>query len=410
MWLCVQVGLAFARFSGHKSEFPPFITHVFRQWAKKFGAVWTPRAVPYLQLGRVPYSSMGFLALLLKSFSQARRYVLDGLLDGMPIDKLSLWHSVLLHNADIRMPVDKLPFWHSVLLHNADNLTYYCPRLIKRGVLLVSDLFDAQGQPNPQLLSMLGPTWRVVYPVSIAKFLHLPSSEWSLNSVWFGSGGKSRPPCTTQTEDFLDLNKAPATKEFVCQSLWAKLKTSERLSNWTKHPWCLIGAQLETVAHALQSCRFHQLDVIDYSLGPHYHEHQSITTQSLPVKLSAPQGLALWTSKSAHWALRNAAKFHNVPPELEVFRDTEARVVLTLTEWQPLAGWANVFMQFHHVIVTVRQSGYMLGGCITLHRDTQDSDQKAKRQRTQAKKEQLAQQAALAIAQLEEQGWDYGLH
>ena len=88
-----------------------------------------------------------------------------------------------------------------------------------------------------------------------------------------------------------------AMKEFVYQSPWAKLKTGERLSNWTKHPLCAICAQLETVAHALQFCRFHQLarDVIDYRLGPHYHENQSVTTQSLPVKLSlsAPQGLAL---------------------------------------------------------------------------------------------------------------------
>ena len=97
--------------------------------------------------------------------------MLDGLLDGMP--------------------VDKLPLWHGVLFHNANNLMYCCPKLIKRGVLLVSDLFDAQGQPNPQLISMLGPTWHAVYPVSIAKFLQLPSSEWSLNLVWVGSRGKS---------------------------------------------------------------------------------------------------------------------------------------------------------------------------------------------------------------------------
>ena len=71
-WLRVQVGLAFARFSGHQSEFSPFITHVFRQWAKRFGVLWTPRAMPYLQLGPVLYSPMGCLALSLKSFSQAR--------------------------------------------------------------------------------------------------------------------------------------------------------------------------------------------------------------------------------------------------------------------------------------------------------------------------------------------------
>ena len=170
-WLRVQSGLAFARFSGHQSEFPPFVTLIFRQWARKYGVVWTPRAVPYLQLGPVPYASMGFLAQSLKSFSQARRYVLDGMLPGTTSDAL--------------------PLWHSAIFRNADNLTYYCPRLIKRGILTVKDLFDTTAQPKAKLLSMMRQTWQAVYPASLLTFQGLPSSEWSLNSVWVGSWGKS---------------------------------------------------------------------------------------------------------------------------------------------------------------------------------------------------------------------------
>ena len=38
-WLRVQSGLAFSRFSGHQSELPPFVTLIFRQWARKYGVV-----------------------------------------------------------------------------------------------------------------------------------------------------------------------------------------------------------------------------------------------------------------------------------------------------------------------------------------------------------------------------------
>ena len=58
-------------------------------------------------------------------------------------------------------------------------------------------------------------------------------------------------------------------------------------------------------------------------------------------------------------------------------------------------------MQFHHAILTVSQFGYLPGGRITLHRGTQATNREAKC--TQAKKEQFAQHAVLAIEELEEQ-------
>ena len=70
-----------------------------------------------------------------------------------------------------------LPLWHSAIFRNADNLTYYCPRLIKRGILTVKDLFDTTSQPKAKLLSMMGPTWQAVYPASPLTFQGLPSSE-----------------------------------------------------------------------------------------------------------------------------------------------------------------------------------------------------------------------------------------
>ena len=57
---------------------PCFVRLRFRAWATKFGVMWNLRSLPFLQLGPVPYAPMGFLALSLKSYSQARHYYLDG--------------------------------------------------------------------------------------------------------------------------------------------------------------------------------------------------------------------------------------------------------------------------------------------------------------------------------------------
>ena len=140
--------------------------------------------------------------------------------------------------------------------------------------------------------------------------------------------------------------------------LWATLKVGEHLQNWTRHPWCPICVQIETVEHSLNHCRFHQLtrDVIQFCLGPHY---QGDTSEFLSVKSShsAPQGVVLWVGRAAHWAVRTAAKFHRVPPHRETFLDMWARLVFSRVEWQPLQGWARVFQQVYQSICTMRQTG-----------------------------------------------------
>ena len=67
-WLRVQTILPFASFSNKQMAFPPFVTVIFRRWARKYGVVWRPRAIPFLQLEPVPYATMGFLAPSPKHF------------------------------------------------------------------------------------------------------------------------------------------------------------------------------------------------------------------------------------------------------------------------------------------------------------------------------------------------------
>ena len=260
-WFKVQARLALATFSKHQMAFPPFATVVLRNWARKFGVVWRPRAIPYLQLGPVPYATMGFLAHSLKAFSHARRYDMDGVLpDPCIMD---------------------VPLWHGAIFRNAGNLTCHCPRLIKKGDFTLSNLFDVNICPSPSLPSPIGPTWRVVYQESVARFQQLAPFDWSVTSVWVVAWDKSAPlknmapvPHVLHRQSSVVWNSLwrskmpPIVKDFVFQALWTKLKMGDRLRNWTHHPWCPIGTSVESVDHALHHCWFHSLarGIIDYSL------------------------------------------------------------------------------------------------------------------------------------------------
>ena len=131
-WLKVQNGLAFMAFAHDQGVMPCFVRLKFRAWATKYVVLWDLRSLPYLQLGPVPYSTMGFLALALKSYSQARRYCLYG---------PQHWTQI-----------NDLPLWHSTIFRNVESPAYYCPALIRKGILRIGELFDRHLCPQTILL------------------------------------------------------------------------------------------------------------------------------------------------------------------------------------------------------------------------------------------------------------------
>ena len=197
--------------------------------------------VPTLPTARAgPVFHNGVPSQSLKSYSQARRYIIDGALEG----------------ANIR----DFPLWHLAIFRNSDNLTYYCPALIRKGVMCIADLFDANFFPRQDLLPKIGITWRGVYASSIIR--QLMPTDWSIPSVWVGSWGKSaslkklspmphvpRRQPSSIWKAFWASRLPPFLKDFAYQALWAKLKVGDRLENRTKFPWCPICANLETVEH-----------------------------------------------------------------------------------------------------------------------------------------------------------------
>ena len=170
-WLKVQAGLGFTAFGQNPAVMASFVRPKLWAWASKYGVQWHLRSLPFLQFGPVPYSTMGFLAQSLKSYSQARRYVIDGPPEGANIKEL--------------------PLWHSAIFRNSDHLTYYCPALIRKGVMCIAYLFDMNVSPRQDLLPKIGITWQDVYSSTMRRFNQLLPTDWSIPSVWVGSWGKS---------------------------------------------------------------------------------------------------------------------------------------------------------------------------------------------------------------------------
>ena len=111
VWLHAQFGLPFHKLLQTPGVFTKKVVAGFYSWCKMYGVCLNAWALPYLQMGPVPYKTFGFMQYSFKSFSISRRYVIDGLGD---------------HNM-----VGELPLWHSAIFENDKQLAHYCLALIR---------------------------------------------------------------------------------------------------------------------------------------------------------------------------------------------------------------------------------------------------------------------------------------
>ena len=157
VWLQAQFGLSFHKFLQQPTTFTPSVKESFCMWCLKYGVPLHAWAWPYIQLGPVPYKTFGYLSCSLKSFSIARRYIVDGIAD--------------------TSARGLLPLWYSAVFKNEKHLTYYCPALIQKGILMVKDLYDDDGRIKPSLLSKIAPTWKQIYETGLGNFLRLQPTD-----------------------------------------------------------------------------------------------------------------------------------------------------------------------------------------------------------------------------------------
>ena len=110
---------------------------------------------------------MGYMAQSLK----ARRYICEGM--------------------STCTPIDVMPLWHSAMFQKGGHLTYYCPALVKLGILTVGDLYNSAGAPNPSLLRKMGPTWVPPCSQGLGWIQGTPQFDRSIPSMRMGAWGKS---------------------------------------------------------------------------------------------------------------------------------------------------------------------------------------------------------------------------
>ena len=179
VWLHAQFGLPFHKLLQTPDVFTMKLVTGFYSWCKTYGVCLNAWALPYLQMGPVPYKTFGFMQYNFKSFSISRRYVIDGLGD----------HDM----------VGELPLWHSAIFQNDKRLTYFCLALMRQEVTQVKHMF-VNGLPRTDLLGKLGTTWQQVYHNGLNAFLKVQPTDWSKPSVWLAAWGSRIPwPGSQQT-------------------------------------------------------------------------------------------------------------------------------------------------------------------------------------------------------------------
>ena len=109
---------------------------------------------------------------------------------------------------------------------------------------------------------------------------------------------------------FNKLMLPDSSKEFIRESLWAKLKLGDRLKSWLprQHHCCPCG-EVETVPHALFHCNFLLLAGDTLTKCPNTFVHQ-ILPDHLQT-LSTPPALLFRVASQANWSVQSCVRFSN---------------------------------------------------------------------------------------------------
>ena len=127
----------FLHFLGKPHLFAPRCVESFERWADSVGLCRDLQHL-HLQLGFVPWDSLNMIGLSCKAYSQLRRHL-----------PLSLNEHVTL---------GEIPLHHSALFGNEHRYSYYSNRLVKGGLITISDLLH-----SPWKLGLVPPSFHSGY-------------------------------------------------------------------------------------------------------------------------------------------------------------------------------------------------------------------------------------------------------
>ena len=309
--------------------FSGMVRQSFFSWAQSLGLVVTLDTLAHFSMGsNVVWNSLPYLGLSARAFTLVR------------------------HNLTPEGPPDlsyDTPLWHSCLFTNQHGHSYFCPQLIRCGILTVGQFLEDDSNYD-----LLAPTWAPVYR-DVLSLIACPGDSPPARTVHWGEWTKKTTALTLcypkhlknrqETQVWEKLIRSPlpeAEKDTVRVALWRKLPVGDRLRNWKPNgTQCPLDGGLETVEHSLGLCKYlpFVFGTVDKCF-PLYEADGKVVSGVREIlndhpgeSLLLPAGLLAWSGILANWDLRCQVKFQGSDPGWHRFLSTW---ILRLSRWQLL--------------------------------------------------------------------------
>ena len=213
------------------------------------------------------------------------------------------------------------PLWHNKLLSKSTSLTYFCPQLIRQGVITVTGLLK-----DTTHITQIAPTVAPIYQQGVFDYCpsspgHAPTvsplrpvrgadvwSRWTTKSMalFLCSPNSLAPRQPLEVwKAFHSFNVSAPHKDFITQVLWLRLPVGERQKEWKPDDvWCPIDGELETIDRVFptQSRFRHYRKMLSYC---HCRgTSKALLSSSLKHSFQCPLGFLAWAAVYANWQVR----------------------------------------------------------------------------------------------------------
>ena len=309
-FLLWQFSTIFIRHVYKAEAIPKCVTEPYERFATEYGINVSPSTLHTFQMGsNVAWHKMPYLAWSARAYSLVTAKVTFNRPEALSSDT---------------------PLWHNRLFSKPASLTYYCPQLIRQGVITVGDLFN-----NSTHISQIAPTWASIYQQGVFHYhssnlgqvptnppLHpVPGadvwSRWTTKSMalFLCSTTSLAPRQPPEVWKAFHLFNIPAHhKDFMRQVLWLRLPVGERQKDWKPDDvWCPIDGELETIDHARTECSLLKVafDTISKCFPTATVEERptALLSSFLQFSFQCPTGFLAWAAVYANWKVRQKEKY-----------------------------------------------------------------------------------------------------
>ena len=247
---------------------------------RMFGIVFDSTSLVQFQMGLIPEVRLFYGMWSLKALSRPKSSVTC-----QPSPKVS----------------DSVHLWHSSLSRDGRGISYFCPSLIRKGVVTMGSLHG-----NPEYLSFIGTAWQSKHQLAMndrankvgVKMDCVNLAFISAKSQWAGvvsSGVSIYPSLDVEGKPFFSKTLPPALHLFLMEVFHLQLCVRGRMVSFVHADKCPICGQVGTVFHAIVECKHRQLisDLItgSFALVPYKGSRCSIFETPLVCRLNYSLGV-----------------------------------------------------------------------------------------------------------------------